>query len=231
MTQREPLPLVSAVIPVHDGARFLPEALRSVLEQGYPRLEIIVVDDGSTDESAAIARAHAGVLCLRQANGGVAAARNAGILASKGGLLAFLDQDDRWRPDKLWTQVSYLRDHPAVGYVLARQWMFLEPGTPHPSWLPRELLERDHVGHFPGTLVARRRVFDEVGLFNPTAPPAESADWFARAFDAGVPMQILPQVLLDKRIHGQNQSHDVARVRRGVLQALKASVDRKRRTR
>lgn len=231
MTRPAPLPLVSAVIPVHNGERFLPQALRSVLEQDYPRLEAIVVDDGSTDGSAAIARAHPGVRCMSLPNGGVAAARNAGIRASHGELLAFLDQDDAWLSGKLQTQVSYLLDHPDVGYVLARQRIFLEPGTPRPAWLPLELLEHDHVGYFPGTLVARRRVFDHIGLYEPEAPPAESADWFARARDAGIPMAILPHVLLQKRVHDGNQSHDVDKVRKGVLHALKASIDRKRRGR
>jgi glycosyltransferase involved in cell wall biosynthesis len=225
------LPLVTAIVPVHDGEPFLAAALESILGQDYPRLEVIVVDDGSTDASAAIARAHPGVRCLSQSNAGVAAARNTGIRAARGAVLAFLDQDDRWLPGKLRAQVGYLLDHPGTGGVLARQRIVLEPGTPRPAWLPAALLGAEHTGYFPGTLVARRGVFDTVGLYADHAPPAESADWFARARDAGVTVAILPQVLLEKRIHARNQSHDVARVRRGVLQALRASIDRKRRAR
>jgi len=228
MTAAAPPPLVSAIIPVHDGARFLREALRSVLAQDYPRIEVIVVDDGSTDGSAGIAREHAGVRCLGQPNGGVASARNAGICAAQGELLAFLDQDDLWWPGKLRVQAAFLRDHPEVDCALAHQRIVLESGTPRPEWLPEGLLERNHAGYFPGTLLARRHVFDRVGLYAPEAPPAESADWFARARDAGIRMAVLPDVLLTKRIHGANQSHDVPAVRRGVLRALKASIDRKR---
>jgi hypothetical protein len=90
------------------------------------------------------------------------------------------------------------------------------------------MLANDHVGYFPGTLVARRRVFADVGLFHEAAPPAEGADWFARARDAGVAMAVLPHVLLEKHVHADNQGHDVARVRAGVLRALHASVGRKR---
>ncbi len=221
-------PLVSVVVPVYNGAPFLPRALASVQAQGYPRLETIVVDDGSTDGSAGVAGRYPGVRCLAQDNGGVAAARNTGIRAAQGELLAFLDQDDMWLAGKLTTQVGYLVEHPEVDFVLARQRIALEPGTDRPSWLPPALLAQDHVGYFPGTLVARRRVFDAVGLYDPRTPPGESADWFARARDAGVPMAILPQVLLEKRIHDHNQSHDVDRVRHAVLTALRASVDRKR---
>jgi hypothetical protein len=90
------------------------------------------------------------------------------------------------------------------------------------------MLARDHVGYFPGTLLARRRVFTEVGLFHEATPPAEGADWFARARDAGVTMEVVPHVLLEKHVHASNQGHDVARVRAGVLRALHASVQRKR---
>jgi glycosyltransferase involved in cell wall biosynthesis len=221
-------PLVSVVIPVHNGARFLAAALASVLGQDYPRLEVVVVDDGSTDGSAEIARAHAEVQVVSQPNAGVAAARNAGILRSTGTLLAFLDQDDTWTPGKVRIQVSYLLAHPDTGYVVAGQRMVLDPGATCPPWIPRELLEHDHAGYFPGTLMARRSVFDRVGLYRPAAPPAESADWFVRARDAGVAMAVLPETLLLKRLHDGNQSLDIARVRSGVLQALKASVDRKR---
>jgi glycosyltransferase involved in cell wall biosynthesis len=222
------LPLVTVIIPVHDGGRFLPAALASVLDQGYPRMDVIVVDDGSSDGSAAVARARPGVRVISQERSGVAVARNAGILAAAGDLLAFLDQDDQWLPGKLRLQISYLLEHPEVDYVIAGQRLVLEPGVPAPPWISPELVARDHTGYFPGTLVARRSVFDRVGLYRREAPPAESADWFARARDAGASMAILPDTVLLKRLHADNQSLDISRVRAGVLQALKASIDRKR---
>jgi hypothetical protein len=108
--------------------------------------------------------------------------------------------------------------------------MLVEPGAIIAPPL-QPLVEVDHVGYFPGTLVVRRSVFDVVGLYAAAAPPAESADWFARAKDAHVPMAILPEVLLLKRLHNANQSLDTNRVRTGVLRALKASVDRQRQRR
>jgi glycosyltransferase involved in cell wall biosynthesis len=220
-------PLVSVTIPVYNGERFLARALESVLGQDYAALDVTVVDDGSTDGSAAIAARYP-VRCLRRDNGGVAAARNTGIQVARGDLLAFLDQDDVWLPGKLSLQVAHLIERPQLGFVLARQRIVLEPGTARPAWLSAEMLAQDHVGYFPGTLLARRRVFAEVGLFHVAAPPAEGADWFARARDAGVAMAVLPHVLLEKHVHQDNQGHDVARVRAGVLRALHASVRRKR---
>ena len=103
---------VSVVIPVYNAARFLADAIRSVQAQRHPRIEIIVVDDGSTDGSGEVARSFAGVRCLRQANGGIAAARNAGVHEARGNLLAFLDADDLWTPGKLALQLDVLRADP-----------------------------------------------------------------------------------------------------------------------
>ncbi len=221
-------PKVCAIVPVHDGAAFLDQALRSVAEQDYPALEIIVVDDGSGDDSAEIARRHRGVRVIQQENQGVAVARNTGITASDAELLAFLDQDDLWMPGKLEAQVRRLLIDPGLGYVLGQQILMLEPGTAPPPWIAAALFERHHVGYFPGTLVARRWAFECVGLFAPAAPPAEGADWFARANDAGVAMAIVPEVVLAKRIHAHNQSRDLHDVQGAVLRALRRSIDRKR---
>ena len=109
---------MSVVIPVFNGERFLAEAIQSVLDQTYEPVEVIAVDDGSTDGSAAIARSFAGVQVIEQPNSGPAGARNAGIAAARGEFLAFVDADDIVPPDKLELQVTHLREHPEVGCVL-----------------------------------------------------------------------------------------------------------------
>src|SRR3989442_10494853 len=111
-------PCVSVVIPVYNGERYLADAIQSVRDQTYQNFEVIVVDDGSTDGSAAVAKRFGeAVRYVHQANGGVCKARNTGLAAARGGYLAFLDQDDLWLPDKLATQVVYLDSHPEVGAV------------------------------------------------------------------------------------------------------------------
>jgi glycosyltransferase involved in cell wall biosynthesis len=224
-----PSPSVSAIVPVHNGEKLLGAALESILDQDYPSLEVLVVDDASTDGSAQLAEALPGVRVLRrERQGGVAAARNQGIESSTGELLAFLDQDDRWLPGKLSAQVDRLLDHPDAGFCLAWQRIRLAPGTPCPSWLSPQLLECPHLGYFPGTLVAWRETFRRVGHYGEQTPPAESADWFARAKDAGIHPTVVEEVLLEKQIHAANQSHAIDRVRSGVLRALKDSIDRQR---
>jgi glycosyltransferase involved in cell wall biosynthesis len=222
-------PLVSAIIPVYNGERFLAASIQSVLAQDYRPIEIIVVDDGSTDRSGEIARAYAEVRCIRQPNGGVSAARNAGIAAARGEFVAWLDADDLWTADKLRVQMDYHLAQPDVGYTVTRQRIFLEPGSTVPSFLTDELLQNDHVGFFPSTLVVRKTVYDRVGGYDTDFHVTESADWFARAKDAGIRMEIVPHVLLHKRAHETNMTRDtVDQNRRNVLRILKASIDRRR---
>src|SRR5688500_924354 len=116
MTEQQPL--VSVIIPVYNGARFLRAALESVFAQTYRPIEVIVVDDGSADDSGVIAQSFPEVRYIRQENQGVAAARNNAIEAARGEFFAFLDQDDLWTPEKLRLQIEHLLDHPEVGYTL-----------------------------------------------------------------------------------------------------------------
>src|SRR3954453_12452168 len=127
-------PLVSVIIPVYNGARYLGAALESVFAQTYRNFEVIVVDDGSVDDSGVIAQSFPDVHYIHQTNQGVAAARNHGIEAARGGYFAFLDQDDLWTADKLKLQIEYLLTHPEVGYTLTQQKYFLDPGGTLPPW-------------------------------------------------------------------------------------------------
>lgn len=223
-------PLVSVIVPVHNGERYLAPALQSIFDQDYQPFEVIVVDDGSVDKSAEIARSYE-TRYIYQSNQGVAMARNAGVAAARGDLLAFLDQDDLWKPNKLRVQIAYLLSHPQVGYVLAGQRLFLEPGISAPVWLKDDLLSKDHPGWLPGTLVVRREVFNQIGDFDPSYSIADDADWFIRAKDAGIPMAILPETLHHKRIHDSNLSSMARLGLLEVVRALKTSVDRQRQQR
>ncbi len=215
-------PLVSAIIPAHEGERFLHAAIGSVLAQEYTPLEVIVVDDGSTDGSADVAASFP-VRCLRQPNLGVAAARNAGLAAAGGEVISFLDQDDLWPPAKLAVQVGHLLEHPELGFVVGRMEVFLEPGAPRPAWM-----HVDQPAFLLGALVAWRHVFDLVGAFETGYTVSSDADWFARAKDAGIPRAVLPEVVLRYRIHEQNASHRRDVLWHETMQVLRRSVERRR---
>jgi glycosyltransferase involved in cell wall biosynthesis len=221
-------PLVSVIIPVYNGARYLRAALESVFAQTYRSFEVIVVDDGSVDDSGNIAQSFPDVLYVRQENQGVAAARNKGIEVARGEYFAFLDQDDLWTPEKLKLQIGHLLSHPDLDYTLTYLQFFLEPGATLPAWFRKELLSLVHPGWVLGTLIMRRTAFEKVGNFATSYSAANDSDWFFRAKAAGIPMAVVPELLLRKRIHGANDSARSKEILSELLKVVKTSLDRQR---
>lgn len=221
-------PLVSVIIPVYNGSLYLRAALESVFAQTYRPLEVIVVDDGSVDDSGVIAQSFPEVHYIQQTNQGVAAARNHGIEAARGEFYAFLDQDDLWKPEKLKLQIDYLLSHPDVGYTLTQQQFFLEPGATLPAWFRKELLTTVHTGWVLGTLVVRRTTFEKVGNFATDYSAANDTDWFFRAKAAETPMAVVPELLLLKRIHEANDSSRAKEILAEMRRVVKISLDRQR---
>lgn len=222
---------VSVLMPVRDGERFVGQALDSIAAQTRPAHETIVVDGGSQDRSAEIARGYPRTRVIPQTGTGFWGAWNDGLDAAEGELIAFLDSDDLWEPRKLELQVDLLRRRPEVDYVIARGTLFLEPGQAPLPEFPAGLFEGDHVAHMPGALLARREVFDTVGRFSTDQFTIGSdIEWFARAKDSPAVMAIVDEVLIRKRIHDANVSHVAARdLNRQITSLLRASVARKRR--
>lgn len=221
-------PLVSVIVPVYNGERYLDSTLESIFNQDYHPIEVIVVDDGSTDNSADIARSYKKIHYIYQPNQGQSVARNTGIAVAQGEFIAFLDADDLWMPNKLSIQISYLCNHPEVGYVLANQRMLIEEGVEKPPWYREDIFTKDRTGFFPSTLLVRKSVYKQVGLFDPSYRYGENAEWFARAKDVGIRKAIIPETLLLKRIHDCNLTYHLDECRSNVLKALKASIDRQR---
>jgi len=219
-------PLVSVIIPVYNGAKYIAEAIESVCVQNYEPFEIIIVDDGSTDDTSSVVQSFKNIRYIRQENRGCATARNTGITESRGELLAFLDADDYWAANKLHVQVGCLLNHPGIGYTLGRQRNFLESGTDRPFWLREEHLLEEHTGFLP-TLVIYRRTFDTVGPFNTNFRISSDVEWFCRVKDAGIPMMVVPEVVLYRRIHSSNLSYQTKSGNPLLLRALRTSVQLK----
>ncbi len=224
-------PLVSVIVPVFAGERFLGDALDTVAAQTYPRVETIVVDDGSPDRSAEIAAARGGVRVLREPHRGVAAARNAGLSAARGELIAFLDQDDEWQPHKLALQAATLAERPELSIVLSRMHMTLVPGTPRPDWFEPAWLTSAKPGFVPSTWLVRREAFEQVGAFDTSYAIACDSDWLTRAKDRGLASEMLADVLVHWRVHGGNGSYDQETMRREMLRMLRGTAARQRETR
>lgn len=218
---------ISVVVPVYNGERFLREALESVAAQTMAVHELIVVDDGSTDASASVALACAGVTLILQANAGPSAARNTGILRASGDAVAFLDADDLWLPEKLERQVAHLEGD--VGIVLARHWHRVEPGTEVPPAVQRVIDRDGKSGGIPSGWLVTRAAIESVGLFDERLRLGEDVDWLARARDAGVVTVELREQLLVRRFHGNNLTlQHGPELRAAMLAGLRASVRRKR---
>jgi glycosyltransferase involved in cell wall biosynthesis len=195
-------PLVTVVVAVYNGEAYLREALESAMAQEFGPYEVVVVDDGSTDRTAEIVRSFP-VQYLYQENQGPSAARNAGLAAARGALIAFLDGDDVIPPSKLAVQSDYLREHAETGCVLGRnEWIF-ENGTA-PSWLTRDPVYGELGGIQPGTALVRRQVLDDVGGFDSTYRYWEFQNLFVRMREQGVRIDVLPDIVLRKRLHGEN---------------------------
>jgi glycosyltransferase involved in cell wall biosynthesis len=221
-------PTISVIVPVYKGERFLADALDSVAAQTYAPLETIVVDDGSPDASAEIAASRPGVRLVRQSNQGVAAARNAGLAVARGELLAFLDQDDEWLPDKLALQVAHLLEHPDVAIVLTHMLHVLLEGTPRPGWFRPNWLSEPQQGFTPSVWLVRREAFELVGSFDTGYEVACDSDWLARAKDAGLRQAMLEDALVRWRVHGANGTYDQETMRREMLSMVRRSAARQR---
>lgn len=221
-------PHISVVMAVRDGEAYVAEAIESVLVQPHRPLELILVDGGSTDRTAEIAAAYPGARVVPQPGRGIPDAWNHGIEVARGDLIAFISHDDRWDADKLALQVAALERDPELQYVVGLLRYFMDPGgEPPPNFRP-ELLEGDHVGRVMETLLARREVFDRVGMLSPDLALAHDVDWYARAKDLGVPMAVVPEVVLHKRVHAGNSSTDPDVNDPELLRALRDSIRRQR---
>ncbi len=220
--------LISIIIPVYNGERFLNESIDSILNQQYKDIEIIIVDDGSTDNSAEIAKSHEKVRYIYQTNQGPSVARNTGIKVSSGNFISFIDCDDIWYPKKLITQFEYLMNHPDVGFVFANRKMILEENIPKPPWYKEHLFENSCPVLCASALLARKYVFDIVGGYNPDFRFGENAEWLTRAKDHRIKMFVLPETLIKQRLHDKNQTYHLNQMRSSILKALKGSIDRQR---
>jgi glycosyltransferase involved in cell wall biosynthesis len=219
--------LVSAIIAVRDGQAYLAEAIESVLSQTYRPMELVVVDDGSTDGGPAIAEGYGErVRLLRQAAAGVGPARNAGIAVARGEMIAFCDHDDVWEPRKVARQVDALAADPGLGAVLTMVREFLSPEL-DPATAPLHPAPGPLVGAMPSAFLARRSTVDAVGVFDDTIL-GHWTDWYARLKEGGHRIAVVDEVLVHRRVHDANLGLRYRGDRQDYLRALKASLDRRR---
>lgn len=206
------VPLVSVIIPCYNQAHFLGDAIESVLDQTYPYFEIIVVDDGSPDNTSEVAAGYPAVRCIRQENRGLAGARNGGIPHARGDYLLFLDSDDRLMPGAIETHLEYLEAYPECAFVCGQQRVIDADGSLL-KILRRPLIGADLYAtllarsHFviPGSVMYRREIFDEVDWFDPAVNGAADYDLYFRIARRH-PVYWHDKVVLEYRRHGSNMT-------------------------
>lgn len=216
-------PLVSVIIPTFNGSRFLAESIESALGQTYPRVEVIVVDDGSTDDTSRVAMQYEDrIKYIAQKNAGTAAARNTGIRHASGELIALLDHDDRWLPHKLERQVPRSLTNAKVGLVhTGARWFLSEDGRTTSEVLPRESMDLHDLLAWCrvccATTLFSKSVIDEVGGFDESLLGTDDWDMWIRIAGAGYEVIGCREVLAEIRLHGTNQGSDPERTFRQAL--------------
>ena len=199
--------LVSCVVPTFNAACYLDQALGSILGQSHTPIEVVVVDDGSKDDSLRIARSHGPtVRVVTQDRLGPAATRNRGVQEARGAFVAFLDPDDLWHPDKLRRQLQSFSDDPSLDLCLSHARLQWEPAVAEEAERLRHLSRATQPvpGFATTTLLARRGAFETVGLFDTSLWFADAVDWFMRAEAAGLKRLLLEEALTTHRMHGSN---------------------------
>ena len=222
-------PLVSVMIGAYNAAPYLGEAIESALGQDYEPIELIVVDDGSTDGTADVARSFAQAKVIQQENGGNGSARNRAVENASGELYAFLDADDRFTPGKLRLQKAVLDADPGLDMVFGHVREFFSPELdeetraslrpPAPEPMPWTA---------PNLMLVRRRSFERVGPFTTAVRVGVTVDWFARAQEAGLRHTIPPEVVLERRLHTQNNGLRESASRSQYLEVIRQAMERRR---
>ena len=221
---------VSVIIPCYKQASFLTDAIESVLAQTHPHIEVIVVDDGSPDDTSDVASRYPRVRCIRQENQGLSAARNTGVRESEGEFLVFLDADDRLTPKALESGVQHLRQCPSAAFVAGKHRTISIDGSPVPTMerphIGRdhyvELLKANHIG-CPATVMYRRTVFDDVHGFDSTVNAASDYDLYlriARKFATSFHTDIVAEY----RQHGDSMSNNPQLMSNHVARVLQSQL-------
>jgi glycosyltransferase involved in cell wall biosynthesis len=221
------MPEVSVIIPTYNSAKYVVEAVESVLAQTWRDFEVLVIDDGSTDDTAQVMRRYeAPVRYLRQANGGVAVARNRGIAESLGRYVAFLDADDTWLPHKLVRQMEALRQQPHHRACYAA--LMMVDADLNPTGISRsqrqgssleDLLTHGNVVATPSTVICERSLFNLVGGFDPVLSQCADWDMWVR-LAAQTEFLYVDEPLVTYRQHEASMSRNASLLESDSLQVL-----------
>ena len=223
-------PVISIIIPTYNCAHYLSEAINSILSQNYPHLDIIVVDDGSTDDTQAVLSSFGDQLtCLSQNNQGIGGARNTGQAHARGDYIAYLDADDIYLPDKLSRQMACFEDDPLLECVQGHMVQFISPELGADFAKTVEVnTEHSLAAPMASTTLIKRQAMERVGPWSTELTVGTDLDWYARIQEKQVRCLMLEETVLARRIHRTNTNLVNASAKKERLHVLKAMLDRRR---
>jgi len=220
-------PLVSVVIPTYNRARFISQSIESVEQQTFKNYEIIVVDDGSNDNTAELLQLRYGkkiVYIRKQDNQGLAAARNTGVEAARGKYIAFLDDDDQWLPEKLEMQVVLMQHNPSLGLAYCNAYLVNESNTlikeiqgSKRGYIFDDMLTSNHFGI--SSVLLQKKVFLETGLFDECLSALEDWDLWIRVSKM-YEVDFVNRALVTYRMHSNNMSNNLMNMERSTFMVL-----------
>jgi glycosyltransferase involved in cell wall biosynthesis len=219
--------LVSVIIPVYNCEKYLASAIESILKQNYRPIEIIVVDDGSNDNTAQVSSGFGDkIKYIYQENVGVSKARNTGLKAARGEIITFLDSDDLWIPNKLQIQLDYLERNPNSLVVIGKTQFFKFDKINKQEKI--QIIADSQLFLNLGSAVFKKAAFTQIGLFDETLQYSEDVDWFNRARENNIPIVMHPEVVLLYQQHQNNMTRNKVASELKILKVLKQSLDRRR---
>lgn len=221
-------PLISVVMPVYNGERYLAESIESILKQNVDRIELIIVDDGSTDRTSSIIHEY-GQACqyVCQEHRGASAARNRGVNLAKGDFIAFNDADDIWSPDKLSVQLQAFATDPDLDMVFGLIEQFHSPELSE-AFKIRVHCPKSHEGQSIVSMLIKKTSFFSIGLFSENWAIGELIDWFIRAKEKHLTYVTVPQIVLYRRLHENNMGIRCRNSYQDYARILKMAMDRQK---
>lgn len=199
-------PLISIIVVTYNRAHYIKEAIDSIKRQTLKDYEIIVVDDGSTDNTKEVLASYGGIRYIYQEHGGISKARNTAVKAAKGKWIATLDSDDLWKEEKLQKQVDYLLAHPDCRIVYTAYSNFTDIPEDELDERQRELFQTVGKWYLPSALIDAK-LFDKIGMYDETMEYSEDTDWMFRLKFARVEMEHrIDEALYLRRVHKSNVS-------------------------
>jgi len=215
------LPLVSVIIPVFNNSKMIGEAIESIKVQGYPNVEIIVVDDGSTDNTMQVVKSYDNICYIYKDNEGPASARNVGIKKSNGRYITFLDADDLFPTNKIMKQVQYSLANPE--YFAIKSLVQYQYTISKEKHISKELNLNKEASIFSANLGAfmfKKEIFSKVGLLNESMRFAEDVEFLSRVYDKGIKIKEVAEVGLIYRINENSMTKDIEQCKKGLVKTL-----------